>query len=200
MSIEPSRLGEILIQRGVVTRQQIDAVLVLGPLERLGSALIERGYADADTVALALAQQRGVAAARLRHFRAVQPSTLRLIPPGLAARRLVVPLDVTGEQPQIMAVAFRDPDDTQAVREVASITGCEIVRCVAAEVILVRALKHFYNTTPSGACRNIPPPRVRLNRPVRAGAEPGVMTETGIATEGRPGRASAGKPGDGSSD
>ncbi|HSS01722.1 MAG TPA: hypothetical protein VLM79_31905 [Kofleriaceae bacterium] len=134
------RLGELLVIEHVLTPAARDAALVRTAVtgERIGSAAIAEG-ASADRVALVLARQHGVLAARDHQLSSI-PAPLRALLPEDAARRLcAVPLRVAPGTREVI-IAVRDPSDPAVAAELTRITGMEVRLAVAAELRLRQAL------------------------------------------------------------
>jgi hypothetical protein len=156
------RLGEQLVAEGAVSPALVAAALermaVTG--ERIGSALVGVG-ASADRVAMALAGQQRVLAARDAHLAAVTIAVRERVPEEVARRLVAVPLRIapgTGE----LVVALRDPGDGAALAELARVSGMTIRAAVAAEVRLGKALRVVYGGEPWEPRAE---PRVRTRRP-----------------------------------
>lgn len=138
------RLGELLVIEHVLTPEARDAALARMAItgERIGSAAIDGG-ANADRVAMVLARQHGVLAARDHQLAAI-PANVRAILPEHEARRLcAVPLRLaagTGE----LVVAVRDPSDPEVAAEIELLTGKTVKIAVAAERRLRQALDVLY--------------------------------------------------------
>jgi len=138
------RLGELLVIEHVLTPEARDAALVRMAVtgERIGSAAIEGG-ANADRVAMVLARQHGVLAARDAQLSAIPATVRTLLPEDEARRMCAVPLRLaagTGE----LIVAVRDPGDPEVVAELALLTGKTVKIAVAAERRLRQALDVVY--------------------------------------------------------
>jgi hypothetical protein len=88
------KLGEILIQLGQITPEQLDAGLRAQGLAggKLGTHLVELGFIGTDQLSLALSRQMGVPAALERHFSRADPAVLATLKASLAVRYLAVPL------------------------------------------------------------------------------------------------------------
>ncbi len=96
-----ARLGEILIEKGKATREQVDAALKLqaaGDQRRLGEILIETGEIERRTVAGALASQTGA-----RKSKSVE-ETIRV-----PIERLDQLVDAIGEAVIAQSMVFADP-------------------------------------------------------------------------------------------
>jgi Type II secretion system (T2SS), protein E, N-terminal domain len=103
-------LGSILVQKGWITHERLDAALEEGKVTgmRLGETLLTRGWLFEPELAAALAEQAG-----LRYVDLVRnpldPSCARLLPLELARRMFVVPVRFL-ESGRI-EVAVADPAD-----------------------------------------------------------------------------------------
>ena len=172
------RLGELLVIEHVLTPEARDAALVRMAVtgERIGSAAIDGG-ANADRVAMVLARQHSVLAARDHQLAAI-PAAVRVILPEDEARRLcAVPLRLaagTGE----LVVAVRDPSDPEVVAELELLTGKTVKIAVAAERRLRQALDVLYGRAaadnpllprPPAAVTKPPPEAARLLAEMSAG-------------------------------
>ncbi len=140
------RLGEKLVQDGVITEAQLDTALraqvVYGG--RIGTNLIELDFVSLDTLTRALAELKGVPAALEMHFDAVDPATLQLLSPRLAEKHQAIPLGLARLAGRQLVVAFVDPDVTAAQDEIGLATGSRITPCVAPELRIVHYLEKFY--------------------------------------------------------
>jgi hypothetical protein len=157
------RLGELLVHTGVIDPTQLAAALrqqvVYGG--RLGTSLIELGYADQDKIAHGLARLLQVPAALKKHFDQHDPRVTALLPRELAAKHAAFPIAFAeaagGRQ---LVVCFRDPRDEAAVAVVARATQLRVMPCVAPELTLYAWLERAYGikrgaryvqATPGGA-------------------------------------------------
>jgi hypothetical protein len=164
------KLGEILVQQGMLTPEQVKGVLsdrsvVSG---KLGTQLIERGLLDADQVSEALGRQMRLPAALQRHFDKADPNVVALLKPNLAARYMAIPLVAARTGNKRIVVAMATPQDVLVVDDVSFALGARVEPMVASELAIVRNLKRYYNL------------EVKLShaaRPESEGAEPGSTLE-----------------------
>jgi hypothetical protein len=133
------RLGECLVAGGVITEELLGAALARqrATRERIGSALVALGV-DADAVARALGEQRGVVAAHDAELASAGAALRRLVPDDVVRRLWAVPVRVapTGE----IVIALRDPHDATAVAELERAVGGPVRAAAAAEVRLRQAI------------------------------------------------------------
>ena len=140
------RIGEMLVQDGIITAEQLDAALQTQVVHgaRLGTNLVELGLLDLDTLTRALSRQLGVGAALEEHFRVVVPSTAALLPARTAQRHLAIPIVPARKPGEQFIVAFQNPHDLRAIDEVAFALGATVKPLVAAELRVHYNLERFY--------------------------------------------------------
>ena len=90
---KPIRLGDLLIEAGRITPEQLKEALVLQKRtgERLGSALVRAGYINESELVAALSGQLGVEAATEKDLD-VDPELVKLLPDDFVKRFEVVPV------------------------------------------------------------------------------------------------------------
>ncbi len=138
------RIGEILVERGHVTRDQVDEALrqqvIYGG--RLGTTLVQMGALELDALAECLGQQHHLASGLNKHFDAADPALQKRLSPELAGELLAVPL--TEELPGVVAVAFADPPSPDATARVGRALDAEIVPVIAPELRIRYQLEAVY--------------------------------------------------------
>src|SRR5689334_18598595 len=91
----PARLGNLLIERGYLTRDALDAALAAQRAERgdklLGEILVEQGFCTEDHVVECLAEEYAVPYAKLE-ARLHDPKVVDLLPRDYVEANLVLPL------------------------------------------------------------------------------------------------------------
>ena len=87
------RLGAVLVKRGILTPEGLDAALAVRDDEDalLGEILLRQGAVTEDDLSSALQEQHGVEY-RSVDWRNVDPQIAQLIPESLARSRLVLPI------------------------------------------------------------------------------------------------------------
>lgn len=135
-SLQRRRLGDVLVDAGVLTPAQLSDVLAgqqsgpPGRRRRLGELLVEGGIADERTIARALADQLGLTVVDLTRM-VPDPEVVRLLPQAVAERTRVVPLERTRTG---LVVAVADPTNVLALDDVRLHTGSgDLVVTVATE-------------------------------------------------------------------
>jgi hypothetical protein len=142
------RLGELLVQMGLLTPEQLKAILasrdliVLGT--RIGTQIVQRGLLDTDQISEALGRQLRVPAALQRHFDKADPGVVAMLKPNLAARYMAIPLVAARSGVKRIVVAMATPHDMLSVDDVAFALGARVEPMIAAELAIARNLKRFY--------------------------------------------------------
>jgi len=137
------RLGEILLELGLVDEEQLTAALAeqsSSPQRRLGAILVENGVTSEDVVARVLARQLGLPFVRLEGHVADQAAT-RTITGQLARTRECLPIAVS---PTSLVLAMANPFNLIAIEEVELATGRRVDPVVAAAGDLREALRRYY--------------------------------------------------------
>ncbi|HEX7500834.1 MAG TPA: hypothetical protein VF524_11115 [Polyangia bacterium] len=141
------KLGEILIQLGMLTPVQVKAILsdrsLLGG--KLGTQLVERGWLDTDQVSEALGRQMRMPAALQRHFDKADPAIVALLKPNLAARYMAIPLVAAKSGAKRIVVAMARPQDVLLIDDVSFALGARVEPMIASELAIARNLKRFHN-------------------------------------------------------
>lgn len=141
--VEQLRLGDYLVEQGVVTQEQLDAALTHqmasgGTL--VGQVLVQQGALSEETLAQALARIARVPFQELR-LDQVHDAAVQAVPRDLPARHRLVPISVVGDT---LTVAFTDPFDIVAVDEIERRTGMRVRQVCVTESDLSAAIEQFY--------------------------------------------------------
>ena len=145
MKKEKKRLGDILLQAGMITPDQLAVAIEAHKRtnERLGKTLIRMGFITEENLIKTLAHQLKLNYVNLKEEK-IDPSLAKLIPDKVARRHLVVPLAKMG---QVLMVAMADPLNIFALDDLAFKTGFEIEPVIASEQDILRTLDTMYETS-----------------------------------------------------
>ena len=137
------RLGELLLDAGAITREQLSAALALQARAggRLGSNLIELGAVDERTIAHVLAQQLGISSASAAQLDRAPKGVLSLVPRSVAERLRAIPVRLDGER---LWVALADPLDREAIATLERESKYAVRAMVAPDVLIDFALEKHY--------------------------------------------------------
>jgi len=137
------RLGELLLQAGVMTEEQLHEALSRqsGSDKRLGQVLLDGGYITQQELTRVLETQLGIESINLKHT-AVDPKTARLIPENLARRHVVIPVQVALGH---LHLAMRDPLDQIALQDVRLLVQMPVKPLLAAENDILAGIDRIFS-------------------------------------------------------
>jgi type IV pilus assembly protein PilB len=139
-----TRLGELLVKRGLITSAQLEKAIEQHQREEngaLSSALVAlRIFTDAELTALLQKEYRLplVDPAAMD----VPPEVVRLVPATLARRHHLVAISLTGST---LTLAMSDPSNLVAINEVKFLTGYDVKVAVAATSSVSGAIQTLYD-------------------------------------------------------
>jgi twitching motility protein PilT len=146
MASASRRLGEFLVDRKVLSRDNLEAMLDREaregtPLPRL---LAGDGLVSEKDLMAAVASQVGIPFVDLDET-TIDPTVDRLVPADLARASLAVAVEARGDQ---LVVAMADPGDTATVHAVEEATGWKVVPAIAEREELRRLVGAMYGHAP----------------------------------------------------
>lgn len=141
MSYTRERLGELLVQAGMLSEQQLETTLEQQRTsgEKLGRLLVNDGILTENQIAEALAEQKGLSYVRLTAS-TVDPSVAALIPLRVARRHGVVPISLCDDT---LTLAMSDPLNIEAVDDIRVRTGYEVEVVVSTETEVFHAIDKY---------------------------------------------------------
>jgi type IV pilus assembly protein PilB len=140
----PSSLGELLVQRGVISAQQLAAATPVGRQHggQFAATLVRLGFvSEEDLVALVQKEYR----LPVIDLATIEPiaEVIRLVPLAIARHYEVLPIGITAA---ILTIAIADPSNFTALREIKIRTGCELRIVLAPALAIQRAIDRFYDS------------------------------------------------------
>lgn len=150
------RLGERLINAGILTEDQLDLALKeqKRTLELLGEVLVGLGFLTQDAIASALAAEAGAHHIELRCYPAIEPEVLELVPESFARQHSLIPLSIKtcserpllsqGESNGRLVVAMENVFDIVIIDELQRMTNCAVEAVSATETDILMAIDRFY--------------------------------------------------------
>ena len=138
-------LGERLVRRGAITREQLEEALEAQTIfgGRLGTNLLELGYIDEKTLNQVLSEKHHVPTLDEGVVDpAPDPKVLELIPQDLARKYRVFPLRRENKR---LHVLMEDPSLLAQIDDLSFRTGLIVSPCVASEARIAYLLERYYN-------------------------------------------------------
>lgn len=142
MAAKNKRLGDLLIDAGLITQEQLQKVLQLQKAtgKKIGEALIDEGYVQETQIIEVLEFQLGIPHLDLKKY-LIQSDVPRLISERLAKRHKLIPVKKDGDK---LMVAMADPLNIFAIDDVKIATGLEIVPAITTKKNVEDAIARYY--------------------------------------------------------
>ena len=142
------RLGDMLVERGVITEFQILAALNDQRRwgNRLGTSLIRLGFIHEETLTEFLATQYGLPGVDLQK-EAPDAKALKTLSPEVALERVVLPLAIREDEGgrEVLEIAFGDPRNLECLDEIRFMTNYPLRIRLASDHAIIRAInKHYF--------------------------------------------------------
>ena len=141
------RLGDLLVDAGVITQDQLMQALQIQKTEkkgdRLGVVLIDLGMTDENQIMDALKKQLKIQSVDLSTIRIPEEIT-RLVEESVLRKYMLIPFQFNEKNPNLLKVAMSDPMDIRAMDDISIITGCQVERYVAATSDIAAAIDRYY--------------------------------------------------------
>ncbi|NOQ42733.1 MAG: hypothetical protein GQ563_09600 [Desulfuromusa sp.] len=162
MQINANRLGEMLLEAGLIDQFQLESALSmqrnLGG--RIGSALVKLGYLPEETIMEFLESQETYSRVSLQDLQ-VPESLMALLSLERMLELMVIPIELRkiGNE-KSLRVAMTDPTNLKLIDDLQFATGCKIIPVLAAEDEISQAIR---NNVP----KELPkPPEPEIETPV----------------------------------
>lgn len=147
------RLGDVLVERGVITQEQLEQGLQLqkGSGRKLGEILIDEGFTTEEAIGRALSNQLGYDMIDLQNV-AIPEDVLGLVPGNVLERYKVLPFEYASDNMNVIRVAMADPMDMAAMDDIAIITNLQVEPVISTTRSIMLALdKYFGNVEVNSA-------------------------------------------------
>jgi len=138
------QLGEILIERGVLTRANLEKILVFQKEKGIlfGEALVQMKLGTEEDVMQALTCQYGFPYLPLANYD-IAPEVVAIVPGGVCKQYCLVPIDKIGRS---LTLAMANPLNVKALEDVEKITGCSVQAFISTGTDINSAINRYYET------------------------------------------------------
>ena len=139
------RLGDVLINSGVITQEQLDTALGLqkGTGRKLGEVLLDEGIATDEAITKALSSQLGIGMIDLNNV-TIPKEILDLVPVAVLKKNKAIPFEYGTQGPNVLRVAMADPMDMNAMDDISIITNLQVEPAAATTRSIMLALDKYY--------------------------------------------------------
>ncbi|HPX61584.1 MAG TPA: type IV-A pilus assembly ATPase PilB [Deltaproteobacteria bacterium] len=147
--MQASRLGEILVNNNLVTREQLAKALeeqkLSGGQMRLGTILVKHNILNEHDLTSFLSRQYGVPTVSLADYE-IDPAITKIIQPEIVQKYQLIPINRTGAT---LIVAVSDPSNLFAIEDIKFMTGYNVEMVVASESDIKAAIDKYYDQSAS---------------------------------------------------
>ncbi len=144
----PKRLGEILLERGLISEEQLKIALEIQKAtgKLLGEVLVELGFIERGAISSLLSSDLGIKyISSIKDIRS-DSQAISLVPQDFARRYKLVPLSIEGD---VLTVLMANPFDVVAVDELKQLTEKDVNTIMAPEDEIEKAIDIWYSETES---------------------------------------------------
>jgi hypothetical protein len=144
MAASRKRLGELLIEAGLIDDMQLKAALAHQKEwgGRLGAVLIRKGFVNETAMISVIENQMGMTCVPLEKFEKPSEEVLRLVKEDIARKFGILPQKFDG---RTLCAATSDPTDLKMLDDLGFLLSVRIKPMLALESDIHTALDHFYN-------------------------------------------------------
>jgi type IV pilus assembly protein PilB len=136
------QLGELLIERGVISRDQLEIAITkqkdIGKL--LGEVLVVLNFATEKDIAQALTCQYGFPYLPLSNYE-IDKEVIETVPENVCRKFCLIPIDKIG---QSLTLAMSNPLNVQAAEDIELITGCTVQTFVSTATEINQSIEKYY--------------------------------------------------------
>lgn len=135
-------LGEVLIERGIIEKRQLEEALLYQQQKGglIGEILVQLGFVKEEDIAQALTAQYGFPYLPLGNYE-INSEVIDIIPARVARQYFIVPIDKIGNN---LTVAMSNPLNVQAIEDVELLTGCSVQVFVATSSDIRQTIEKYY--------------------------------------------------------
>ena len=142
------RIGDILVEEGILTEEQLEEALKAAKAEnkKIGEAITDLGFATEQDIAEALSSQLGFDYVNLSTVH-IPDNVLSLINESVLRKHLMIPYAFVPNTINQVKVAMVDPMDMSAIDDFSIVTNLLVVPSVATTRDILIALDRYYGDT-----------------------------------------------------
>ncbi|WNF35926.1 ATPase, T2SS/T4P/T4SS family [Bacillaceae bacterium IKA-2] len=142
MSNTRKRLGDILVDAGLITNDQLQQALNEKlDKQKLGDALLQQGFITEQQLIEVLEFQLGIPHVSLYRY-PIDPKVTSIVSKEMATKNYLMPLKQDGEK---LLVAMADPMDFFAIDDLRLSTGFQVETAIATKDDILRAINKYYD-------------------------------------------------------
>jgi type IV pilus assembly protein PilB len=136
------KLGEILLDMGAITQEELDEALKLHAEknQRLGDVLVDLAFITPEDLTRALGEQFDMEMIDLESFE-IPREVIEMVPPDLAHEHKIIPIEYEDE---VMVIAMGDPLDLYTLDNLRFVVNCQVEPVLATKQSIEEAMSRYY--------------------------------------------------------
>ncbi len=140
--ISKKPLGQLLLERNIITQEQLDKALERMKIQRglIGQILVDMNFATEKDIAQALTCQYGFPYLPLSNYE-IDPEVINTVPEGICKEYTLIPIDKIGRS---LTLAMSDPLNTEAVENIELLSGCLVQVFVSTTTDIKQSIEKYY--------------------------------------------------------
>lgn len=140
--IVKKRIGEILIERGIITKEQLQEALDVQTDKKklLGEILIDLGHATEEEVMISLTTQYGIPYLPIESYE-VNPEIIKSVPKELVHKFNFIPVDKIGD---MLTIAVSDIPGDESIQQIEESLNCKVESFITTPGALRKAIEKYY--------------------------------------------------------
>jgi len=169
LNLNKKKFGQLLCERLYLGQADLDIALARQEKtkhRRLGEILLELGYITQNQLNEVLSLQVGIEKVDLTENVAITPEVLSLVPAEMVSKYNVLPLKHENGR---LAVAMTNPFQPQVIDDLRMVTGFPIKRSYAEPAQMEKAIVKFYGSNVARMMDNLAPAQQRPDEPLGNG-------------------------------
>ncbi|HSA06229.1 MAG TPA: ATPase, T2SS/T4P/T4SS family [Candidatus Gastranaerophilales bacterium] len=138
------RLGDQLLDDGIITRDQLDEALFHSKQSGtpIGSVLVKLNFITVEQLRMALSKQQGFESVGEKDLN-IDPAVIKLLPEDFIRENKVAPIRTDGK---VLVVGMVNPNDTQVLNDIIYLTGLKPNPMILTHIEFEQCIKNFFET------------------------------------------------------
>ena len=136
------KLGELLIESGLITEEILEKVLILQKEKnlKLGEAIVSEGFLTEDEIINAIQAQLSIDYINVDNIN-IRTEIINIVPESVARKHEVIPLDIVNGK---LILIMSDPLNYYSIEEIRIITGYAIKPAISSKREIMKSIEKYY--------------------------------------------------------
>ena len=136
------RMGDLLVNSGVITEEQLQKALEIKGSRKLGEVLVDEGIASEEAINRALSSQLGYDIIDLQNV-VITEDIVKLVPANILEKYKIMPFEYAPDNLNVLRVAMSNPTDLAAIDDLTLITNLQVEPVISTTRSIMMALDKY---------------------------------------------------------